>query len=192
MDKTKGAIGVFGGSFSPPHTGHVLAAHYALLRWNLEKVLIIPSYKHPFGKTLPPFEHRLVMCQLAFAHLACHVEISDIERQMGGVSYTIETIRELKTKQPDKQFHLLVGGDILAEVSKWREFDKLNQIAPMLVIPRISGGEIQGGDHTEAALPEVDSTRIRRNIAEGATPHGALPVCVLDYIKSHGLYKDRD
>lgn len=188
----KGCIGIFGGSFSPPHMGHVLAAHYALLRWDLNKVLVVPSFKHPFGKYLPDFDKRLEMCQLAFGHLGPYVEVSDVERLMGGVSYTVDTVRELTRLFPKEQFRLLVGGDILPDTAKWREFDALLAMAPMLVIPRISDGEIQGGAHTEAALPEVDSTMIRRHIAEGGTPHGALPAQVIAYIIEHELYQVRD
>ncbi len=188
----EGAIGLFGGSFSPPHVGHVLAAHYALLRWNLKKILIVPSYKHPFGKYLPDFDKRLLMCELAFEHLGEYVQVSDVERQLGGVSYTVDTVRELKRQFPEEEFRLLVGGDILPDTPKWREFDALVQMAPLLVIPRISDGEIQGGTPIEAALPDVDSTAIRRHIAEGGAPHGALPRRVFEYVKEHGLYQEPD
>lgn len=188
----EGAIGLFGGSFSPPHMGHVLAAHYALLRWNLKKILIVPSYKHPFGKYLPDFNHRLTMCKLAFNHLGPHTEVNDVERQLGGVSYTVDTVRELKRQLPDEEFRLLIGGDILPDTRKWREFDVLVEMAPLLVIPRIADGEIQGGSHSEAALPDVDSTMIRRHIAQGSAPHGALPLQVLEYVKKHNLYQQPD
>lgn len=170
--------------------GHVLACHYALLRWNLQKVIVLPSFAHPFGKPLPPFEDRLAMCHLAFMHLRDYVELSDVERQMGGVSYTIDTVRELTRQHPSAKFRLLVGGDILPDTQKWREFEELISLAPLLVIPRITDGDIQGGTISEAALPEVSSTKIRQNIASGDTPSGAVPALVLDYILQHGLYMD--
>lgn len=191
-NSAKGCIGIFGGSFSPPHMGHVLAAHYALLRWDLKQVFIVPSFKHPFGKYLPAYEKRLAMCELAFRHLGDGVVISDVERELGGVSYTVDTVRELTRLYPEEKFRLLVGGDILADTAKWREFDALVKMAPLLVIPRISDGEVQGGGDHEAALPEVDSTMIRKHIADGAAPHGALPAQVLEYIREHGLYTERD
>ncbi len=188
-DEAQGCTGLFGGSFSPPHMGHVLACHYALLRWNLKKVLIVPSFAHPFGKPLPPFDHRLAMCRLAFAHLGDAVELTDVERQIGGVSYTIDTVQELTRLRPDENFRLLVGGDILPDTQKWRAFKELTIIAPLLVIPRISEGVIHGGTAFEAALPDVSSTRIRQTLAAGETPTGAVPAIVLDYIAKHALYQ---
>jgi nicotinate-nucleotide adenylyltransferase len=115
-EKAGSNVGILGGSFSPPHMGHVLAAHYALMRWSLSKVLVIPSFAHPFSKPLPPFEHRLAMCRLAFKHLGSYAEICDIEQELGGVSYTIETVRELVRRNPDERYHLVVGG------ISWRMF----------------------------------------------------------------------
>ena len=186
----QGCTGVFGGSFNPPHMGHVLACHYALMRWGLAKVLIVPSFKHPFGKYLPDFEKRMEMCHLAFKHLGCNIEISDVERQLSGVGYSIDTISELKRQRPDEQFRFLVGGDILADTNKWHRFDELVSMSPLLVIPRISNGEIHGGEAAEAALPEVDSTSIRNALAGGETPHGTLPLAVLRYIRDNGMYQD--
>lgn len=192
MENAIGHIGIFGGSFSPPHVGHVLACHYALLRWGLKKVLVIPSFQHPFNKPLPAFEHRLTMCRLAFEHLGDSIEVSNLEQQMGGVSYTIETLRELRRRHPDEHYNLLVGGDILPDTKKWREFEELTRLAPMLVIPRISDGEILGGTELEAALPDISSTTIRSNLAAGKHLHGAVPLKVLQYIAEHNLYAEPD
>ena len=76
-------VGVFGGSFNPPHVGHVLAAAYLLSMAAVDRVLVIPVFRHPFAKTLASFEDRLAMCQLAMTWLP-QVEVSDIERQLGG------------------------------------------------------------------------------------------------------------
>lgn len=179
---------MFGGSFSPPHMGHVLACHYALMRWSLNKIMVIPSYAHPFGKPLPPYEDRVAMCRLAFSHLGDAVEISEIERDLGGVSYTIETVRRLVQTHPRENFRLIVGGDILGDAPKWREFDALIKMAPLLVVPRAKNGEVLGGTRHEAALPDMDSTAIRARIAKSEDPAGAVPRTVLEYIKRQGLY----
>lgn len=188
MVDTLPAVGILGGSFSPPHVGHVLAAHYALLRWPLNKILVVPSFSHPFGKPLPPFEHRLAMCELAFAHLTEFVEISEIERELGGVSYTLETVRELAKRNPDERYRLIVGGDILADLPKWHQIEELTRLAPMLVIPRAKDGQVLGGRPDEGALPDVDSTAIRAKLGTGEAPVGTLPENVLAYIRKHELY----
>lgn len=188
-NQAQGCVGLFGGSFNPPHMGHVLACHYALLRWNLKKVLVVPSFAHPFGKPLPAFEDRMAMCRLAFAYLGAGVEVSDVERQMAGVSYTVDTVRELTRLRPDDNFRLLVGGDILSNTRKWREFDELTRLAPLLVIPRISEGVVYGGAATEAALPDVSSTLIREGLAAGKVLKGAVPAAVLDYVQKQRLYR---
>ena len=104
MNPDAQSIGIFGGSFNPPHMGHVLACHYALLRWNLKKVIVVPSHAHPFGKPLPPFNDRLAMCRLAFGHLGANVEISEIEQEMEGISYTIDVVRKLVHLHPRRKF----------------------------------------------------------------------------------------
>lgn len=184
----QGATGIFGGSFNPPHYGHVLACHYALLRWNLAKILVIPSFTHPFAKDLPDFDLRFEMCRLAFRHLGHHIEISDIERQMGGISYTIDTVRELYRRHSGQKFHIIVGGDILAETDQWRDYDQLTKLAPPLVIPRTKNGKVQGCTQTEAALPDIDSTTIRQQLATNTPSATHVPRQVLQFIQEHKLY----
>ena len=191
-NSTAQAIGILGGSFNPPHSGHVLAAHYALLRWPLKKILVVPSHAHPFGKKLPDFTRRLEMCRLAFQHLGSFVEISDIEQRLGKVSYTVETVRELRRLHPTESFNLIVGGDILSDIEKWHEVEQLKTLAPFLVIPRIKEGEILGGDSAAAALPDVSSTSIRTQLKAGATiTGGTVPAAVLRFIQKHNLYSDQ-
>lgn len=189
--ETSPAVGILGGSFSPPHIGHVLAAHYALMRWPLKKILVVPSFSHPFGKPLPPFDHRLAMCRLAFAHLKDFVEICDVERDLGGVSYTVETVRELTKRNPDERYRLIVGGDILPDLPKWRQIEELTHLAPMLVIPRAKDGQVLGGRPDEGALPDVDSTAIRAKLQAGEMPVGTVPEHVMAYIRENDLYIDQ-
>lgn len=187
MTETAQHIGIFGGSFNPPHLGHVLACHYALLRWPLDKVLVVPSYRHAFGKQLEKYEHRMAMCRLAFQHLDSRIEVSNVEDGRDGDSYTIDTVRLLKQDDPAAKFFLLVGGDIPAAFARWKESDALLELAPMLVIPRLSRGTVHGGTELDAALPDVNSTQLREAVQRGERPAG-LPRLVLDYIAEHGLY----
>ena len=182
-----GSIGIFGGSFNPPHVGHVLACHYALMRWKLAKVLVIPSFQHPFGKELPAYEHRRRMCELAFGNLGDSIEICDIEKDRAGMSYTVDTVRELISMNSGAHYRLLVGGDILPDVPKWREAEELERLAPKLVIPRLADGKVLGGGALDGALPDISSTQLREAMGRGDYP-AALPAAVADYIRAQRLY----
>ena len=94
-------IGILGGSFDPPHFGHIFLCHYALESTEIKKVLIVPCFNHPFNKSLSTFEHRFNMCKLAFEIFGNSVEVTDIEKELGGISYSINTIKHLKNTRPD-------------------------------------------------------------------------------------------
>ena len=112
--------GIFGGAFNPPHNGHVNLALEAARQLKLRRLMIIPTFESPHKSTkLAPFDDRMAMCRSAFPEtldlgngIVCDIEISDIERQMGGVSYTINTIRELHDREPHSRFYLLIGGKL--------------------------------------------------------------------------------
>lgn len=136
-----GCVAIFGGSFNPPHTAHVLLVRAALVHADgAARVIVVPTFTHAFGKQLAPYQDRVEMCRLAFAppllpaELAERVEISDIERKLSGVSYTVETVRELRRRMPGVELRLLMGGDLASECATWRESDELFRLArPMFV-----------------------------------------------------------
>lgn len=178
-------VAVFGGSFNPPHVSHVLAAAYVLATTNVDEVLVVPAYEHPLGKALTPFEHRLAMCELAFADLR-RVSISTIERDMGGASRTLYTLRALKAQHPDWALRLVVGSDILAEQHKWFAWDEVVALAPPIVLGR-SGYPAPGALPT--LLPEVASRDLRAALARGEDVSALVPRRVLEYIRAHRLYE---
>ncbi len=182
-------VGIFGGSFNPPHVAHGLACLYALSVAPLDRILVIPSYQHPLDKALLDYGHRLAMTKLAFRHLEPWVEVSRIEEELGGVSYTVDTLSELRRRNPDARLRLIVGSDILGEVERWRRFQEIAELAPLLIVPRMTDG--MNGQAQAAArfyLPAVSSTDVRRALAAGEDPGEALPLAVRDYIREHGLY----
>lgn len=194
---------MFGGSFNPPHISHVLACLFALNAFPLDRILVIPNYRHPLDKALLPFSHRLAMTRLAFRHLEPWVEVSTVEEELGGISYTVDTLTELKRRMPGAVFRLIVGSDILVEVERWRRFDEVARLAPLLVVPRMlqpnggaagekarETGEPAGGQAPgQLFLPAVSSTDIRRALAAGLDPGPAVPLAVRDYIRRHRLYQ---
>lgn len=199
-------VALFGGSFNPPHVGHVLAVTYALSVGLVERVLVVPVFEHALGKRLAPFPHRLEMARRAFGWLP-GVEVSRIEEQLGAPSRTLRTIQALELEHPDWQLRLLVGSDITGEIEKWHAFGEIERRAPPLILPR-AGSVAPGGP--PALLPEVSSTLVRQLLerapqaaggeagdseaadSEAGDALGALvPRAVLDYIAEHGLYSAR-
>ncbi len=182
-------LGVYGGSFDPPHVAHVLLASYALSVAEFDRVCVVPVFAHAFNKALAPFEHRVKMCELAFQELP-RVEVSAIESELPTPSRTLATLERLSALNPSAELRLLVGSDVLRDASKWHAFDAVSRMAPLFVVGREGHGAAGG-----FALPPVSSTRVRAlcaNIADGAARAELaqlLPAKVLRYVESHGLYR---
>jgi nicotinate-nucleotide adenylyltransferase len=179
-------LGVFGGSFNPPHHCHVLAVGLALSSGEVDRVVVIPTHVHPFDKPLAPFSDRMEMCRRAFAVFGDRVEVSDLEARVSGPSYTVDTLRALREERPHPALRLILGTDLLAEVDRWRDFDDVVTLAPPLWIGREGPGA--GEVIFPFRLPDISSTEIRRRLASGDAPQGLIPGDVLDYIRSAGLY----
>ena len=192
-------MAVFGGSFNPPHVGHVLGVVYALSTAPIDEVLVVPVYQHPFAKHLAPFADRLEMCRLAFGWLP-RVAVSTVEEELGGESRTLLTLEHLRAVHPSLSLRLLVGADVLGDLPKWHRWDRIAELAPPLVLGR------RGVQPTDAAvtwvgaaapdeppapvLPRVSSTEIRAALAAGDVDavRGLVPSPVIDHIVAHGLY----
>ena len=179
-------VAVFGGSFNPPHVGHVLACALVLGVEDVERVLVVPTFQHPFAKALAPFEDRVAMCRAAFATMPA-VDVSRVEEELGGESRTLRTLEHLAKDHPDWRMRLVVGADILAEAPRWFGFDAITKIAPPLVLGR-AGVDAPGAG--PALLPEVSSTRVREAIARGAWNEAGqlVPRAVLAHVRAKGLY----
>jgi nicotinate-nucleotide adenylyltransferase len=176
-------LGVLGGSFDPPHLAHVMLALFGLSSAGLERVVVAPTFIHAFGKRLGDFDHRLRMCELAFQPLPA-VEVSAIERELGGVSRTLRLIEALSQRYPRHRLRLLVGSDILAERDRWQDFDAICARAPLLVAQRAG----YGSEQPTLQLPEISSSDVRAALARDEDVTGWLPVAVRTYIATHGLY----
>jgi nicotinate-nucleotide adenylyltransferase len=179
-------VAVFGGSFNPPHVAHVLACALVLAVEDVDRVLVVPTYRHPFAKTLAPYDERVAMCELSMGSLA-GVEVSRVEEELGGESRTLRTLEHLAATHTDWQLRLVIGADILAETPKWFGFDAIARLAPPLVLAR-AGVEAPGAG--PPLLPEVSSTQVRAAIAKGAWDEVAkvLPRKVLARVRAKGLY----
>lgn len=177
-------VGIYGGSFNPPHIAHVLAVSYVLATQDLQQVLVVPTFAHPLGKPLTPFAHRVEMCNRAFRDLR-RVEVSDIEAQLGETSRTLFTLRALQSRHPEWAMRLIVGADILEERDRWFGWDEVVRLAPPIVLGR------QGIDHPEAPfplLPAVASRDLRARLGRGEDVSALVPREALAYALDHGLY----
>lgn len=181
------SIAVFGGSFNPPHVAHALACVLARKTGGVDRVLVVPTYRHAFAKTLAPYGDRITMCELAMGDLP-GVSISRAEEDLGGESRTLRLLEHLAALHPGVPLRLLVGADILLETTKWHRWDDVIALAPPLVLGRV------GVTHPEApspVLPEISSTRIRELLGTAADEKALgelVPRDVLAYARKHALY----
>lgn len=181
-------IAIFGGSFDPPHAAHVMLAAYVLAVAEVDRLLVVPNWRHPLGKrACSTFEDRFRMCELAFVDLR-RVEISRIEEELGGPSLTLRTVEELRRRMPDAALRLVIGADILGEADRWHRFDRVAELAPPLVVRR-SGHPTGGWDVLPVELPPIRSTEIRDRLAAGESVEGLVPRAVLRHASKHGLYR---
>src|SRR5690349_21013260 len=102
-------VGLYGGSFDPPHLGHQMAMLYALATARIEQLLMVPCFRHPFEKRLSDYEHRLAMCRLAAEPFGPRVEVSEVERRLGGESWTLRTVKALRAERPGDTLVLVIG-----------------------------------------------------------------------------------
>jgi len=178
---------VYGGSFNPPHLAHQMACLAVLETEKIDRILMVPCFRHAFGKELAPYADRVEMCRLAVALFGGLVEVSTIESELGeGESRTYHTLAALRAHEPGAAFRLLVGADVLGEKDKWYRWDDVVTMAPLIVVGREGVG--QDGAHA-FQLPDISSTEVRARIARGEPADPLVPRSVLDYIAERGLYR---
>lgn len=188
-------VGLFGGSFNPPHVGHVLSIAYALSAGLVERVVAVPVFAHALGKSLAPFSARVAMARLAFEWLP-GVEVSEVEQELGSPSRTLRTIQALSAQHPEWQLRLLVGSDILGELHQWHAYAEIERLAPPLVLPRPGAPDPSRRGEAARILPDISSTEVRASLnaaAQGDSKGAAelqrvVPASVLAYIREQGLY----
>ncbi len=180
-------IALLGGSFNPPHVAHMMAAYWALATQRVCAVWLLPAFRHPFGKALAPWEQRVEMCRLA-AEAIRGVEVCTAEAELAGdplVGKTARTLEHLVGKHPGRRFALIVGADVIAETSKWYRFDRVRELARLIVVGRSGYLGAEGGP----ALPKVSSSAIREKLQQGGDVSALVPASVLRYIEEKGLYR---
>ena len=197
-------IGVFGGSFDPVHLGHLILAENCRQQANLDQVLFIPCAMSPHKRdgAHGTDRQRLEMLDLAIGGHRDFVR-SDMEIKRGGVSYTIDTLRELEESQPDSEWFFLMGADSLESFSSWKEPDEILKLAKPIVVGR-PGSEIDLGSleknssadyvkslrdlSVESPLIEISSSNIRQRVAESKSIRFLVPRSIEQYIVTQKMY----
>ena len=185
-ERARAVVGVFGGSFNPPHLAHVLALAVVLSRFDVARILVVPTYLHPFAKSLASYDDRVKMCELAMGFLP-RVEISRVEEELGGESRTLRTLEHLHAQHPDWSLRFIMGADLVLESSKWYGFDKIAGMAKPIVLGRV-GVSYEGAP--PAVLPAISSTEVRTMIGAGRWDEveQLVPRGVLEHVRARGLY----
>ena len=180
-----GRVALFGGSFDPPHVGHQMVMLYALATARVERLLMVPCFRHPFDKRLQPFDHRLAMCELAAQPFGAQVEVSAIERELGGDSRTLRTVQALYERGVGERLVLVIGADLLAERERWFGYPELARLVDFFPVGRAG----HPAPPPSVALPDVSSTEIRARLGRGEAVTGLVPSAVEDYVAAEGLYR---
>ena len=196
-------IGIYGGTFSPPHNGHLQAAKAFMEQMWLDFLYVIPAATPPHKEMQNPVsaEHRLQMCRLAFADLE-GVYVSDLELRRGGISYTVDTLRELSGE--DQRLFLLCGTDMMLTLDRWRATDEIFRLCypvyirrdndrslDSVIVEKIAQYQRDYGKVVRRIVTdpiELSSSEVRQRIIEGKEISHLVPESVKKYISDNHLY----
>jgi nicotinate-nucleotide adenylyltransferase len=190
-------LGIFGGSFDPVHLGHLLVAQAAVEELGLDRLFFVPAAQSPFkpDSRPAPAPARLQLLRLALAGRA-NCEIDDQEIRRGGVSYTIDTLRDYAKRFPEAKLFCLIGADHAAELNGWREPDELARLAEFVVIPRPGGATAVfpppfRGRRLRGFPFGVSSSEIRARVKAGLPIGNLVPTAVAEAIRNGQLYVEK-
>jgi len=196
-------IGVLGGTFNPPHLAHLVCASEAAAQLQLDRVLLTPVAVAPHKESRmdPGPQARLDLCRLAIAGDE-RLEVCDLEVVRGGRSYTIDTLRELRSRAPRDELTFILGGDIALGLASWHEAEAVLELATLAVAERTGAvrgdiaarmQEVFGGRASLRFfdMPRIDvsSSDVRRRIAEGRPIRYLVPDAVAERIARDALYR---
>ena len=194
------SIGILGGTFNPPHRGHLALARHAQAELGLERVLLMPAYSAPHkgDDEDPGPERRLEMCRLAVGTEQAGLEACALEVERGGPSYTVDTLRAINESHPEAELTFIVGADMARTLPAWREPQALVELADLAVAEREDAGH---EDVLRALVPlraevaflkmpllEISSSMVRERVHDGGTIARLVEPAVAEYISEHGLY----
>ncbi len=187
-------IGLYGGSFDPVHNGHLLVAQTAIEELSLERLFLIPAAQSPFKPEQSPIDasERVRLLRLGFAGWTkCEIDLQEIGR--GGISYTIDTVRDYGIRFPEADLYCLIGTDHLPLLPKWRDANALAKLTDFVVVPRpgepTATLQRQFRIHALRGFPfALSSSQIRQRVREGLKIDHLAPRAVAEHIRNNGLY----
>ena len=165
-------VGIFGGSFNPPHIGHLMACQYVLALNDLDRIWIVPVREHPFNKPMLNFWMRYELCVKTFHN--SYASIMNFDHK-----FMIDLLRHLTETKPYYSYSLIVGSDICTQWADWKDYDKIKELVPIIVVPR--------GEQGACALPDISSTEIRERLKNGQDVSNLIPRAALEYITHNKL-----
>lgn len=198
-------IGIFGGTFDPPHLGHLILAEQCREEARLDEIWFLVSYRPPHkpGESVSRFEQRCEMTLLATTGQP-KFRIEAIEKELPPPSYTAETLAELRTRHPDHDFHLILGGDSIVDLPKWYEPGRIVEQAGLVGVAR-PGFETLAPERLAESLRlpaesvrlhwvscpliAIASRELRQRVADGKTIRYLVPRSVEEFIRERGLYR---
>lgn len=183
-------LGLFGGTFDPPHIGHLVAAQDALIALGLDRVHFIPAANPPHKQSRPvsPAGVRIALLRAAVS-ADDRFLVDDIELLRTGPSYTVDTLREYGARDAASELFLLIGADQWAEFDTWRDPDEIRRLATIVVLTREGGGaDARAVRVVPVTRIDVTSTEIRQRVAEHLPIRYLVPEAVADLIENQRLY----
>jgi len=203
---TRERIGLFGGTFDPPHLGHLILASEAKSQLGLTRLLwtVTPDLPHKQDQLITALEHRLAMVRLAIEDDPSF-ELSDVELDRPGPHYTLDTIRLVAQQNPEAEIVPVIGGDSLQDLPTWHKPRELVYAAHWVGVMRRPGEEVNLEQlerelpgikskvhYVDAPLLEIASREIRSRVADGRPFRYYLPNPVYEYINEHHLYRESE
>ena len=188
-------VGIFGGSFDPPHIGHLIVAQAALDQLELDSVMFVPAFTppHKLQNDRSPAGARLAMVKLAVKGNA-RFSVSDFEVRRKGISFTVDTLRHFKSRFENSELFFLIGGDSLSQFFTWKEPEEILNLAQLVVYPRT----LQNLSEIPETLPrarvlkgpliEISSTDLRLKVSHRESIRYFVPESVARYVRAQRLY----
>jgi nicotinate-nucleotide adenylyltransferase len=197
-------VGILGGTFDPPHVGHLIAAADAIDALTLDRVVLVPARAQPlkWQAVAATPDQRLMMTRLA-AGDDPRFTVDPIEIDRAGLSFTVDTLAEWARRAPEDERFLLMGADVVRSLAQWRDPLSVMRLAELVVwhrgefapgqtadwLPRDAAGRVPAHRVLEARQVDVSSTEVRARVGAGRSIRGFVPDAVRDYIQQMGLYR---
>lgn len=194
--KRRRRIGIMGGTFDPIHHGHLVAASEVMHKFGLEQVVFVPTLTQPFktDRETTAAEHRYLMTVIATASNN-RFTVSRVDIERGGLTYTYDTLRDLRALEPDVEWYFITGADALHDILNWKHADELFESAHFVGVSRPGHAlDTEGLPQERVSVIEVpamaiSSTDCRRRVAAGEPIWYLVPDGVVQYIDKYGLYR---